>query len=240
MVHGHLEVLRGVDEQHQRHQDGIEGERDHVGREHAHAEEEDVEVRLVQRRQRALGDRHPRRSPQLHRPAAPSSLLLAVRLVVRRDLVRALDVVPPHELPALEEGAEREVHVLHQRACVPPAGGVDARLAPHAAGAVEVEEVARGEARVLLALDVRVQADLLVPAEERFVGVLVRPTALHEADVPILKDGDGTQQEVSLRQEVRVEDGDELCFDVVVHLVHRACLVALPVGAAYHLDLNPL
>ena len=93
-----LDFLRVVEE-HERHEDRVESEGDDVGREHAHAEEEDVQVRLVQQRQRALAHALPRRRPQLHRAAAPAALLLAVGLVVGRDLVGALHVVAPHELP---------------------------------------------------------------------------------------------------------------------------------------------
>ena len=59
--------------------------------------------------QRAAAHALPRRRPQLHWPAAPAALLLAVCLVVARDLVGALHVVTPDELPALEKGAQREV-----------------------------------------------------------------------------------------------------------------------------------
>ena len=61
----------------------------------------------------------------------------------------------------LEKSAQREVHILDEGSRIPSAGRVDARFAPHAACAVEVEEIARGEARVLLALDVSVEANLL-------------------------------------------------------------------------------
>ena len=138
MVNARLEVLGRVHEQDHGHEHRVEGERDHIGREHPHAKEEDVEVRLVQRRQRALGDRLSRGGPQLHRAARPSTLLLAVRLVVGGDLIGALDVVPPHKVPTLEKGAQAEVHVLDERARIPPARRVDASLAPHSAGAVEV------------------------------------------------------------------------------------------------------
>ena len=206
MMDGDLQVLRREDQEDHRDEHTVEGERDHVRREHANAKEEylwrvaewprcngaeqvggwqettqrskpasHVEVRLVQRRQARLGDALPRRRPELHRPARPATLLLPIRLVVRRDFVRALDVIPtraarrrrcgrrssvrrwsartlqltggrrrapPNKVPALEKGAERQIHVLHERARVPAACGGDARLAPHAASAVEVEEVA--------------------------------------------------------------------------------------------------
>lgn len=141
-------------------------------------------------------------------------------------------------MPALEKGAQREVHVLHKCSRIPSARGVDARLSPHAASAVEVEEVARREARVLLALDVRVQADLLVAAEERFVGVQVGPAPLHETDVFVLEDRHRAQQKVGLGEEVGVEDGDELARDRIVHLVHRTGLIALPVRATDRLNVE--
>ena len=72
-------------------------------------------------------------------------------------------------------------HVLDESARVPPSGVIDARLAPDTACAVEVEEVARTESRILLALDVRIEADLLVSAEETLVRVEVGPPPLHEA-----------------------------------------------------------
>ena len=159
-----------------------------------------------------------RGSPKLHGAARPAALLLAIRFVIRGDLIRALDVVAPHEMPPFEEGAEREVHVFHQGACIPTTSRVDACFAPHAARAVEVEEVAGGEARILLTLDVRVEADLLVAAEERLVRVDVSPTPLHEAHVLVLEHRDASHQEILLREEVGVEDGDELARNIVVHL----------------------
>ena len=70
-------------------------------------------------------------------------------------------------LPTAQKGAQRQVHVLNKRAGIPASGVIHALLSPYAAGAVEIEEVAGAEARVLLALDVRVQADLLVPVAAR-------------------------------------------------------------------------
>lgn len=107
---GDLQVFRRVDKQHKRHQDRVEGEGDHIGRQHAHAEEEEVEVRLMEGGEGRLGHRHARRGPQLHRPARPPALLLAVGLVVGGDLVRALYIVPPHELPSLRTGPRATRH----------------------------------------------------------------------------------------------------------------------------------
>ena len=55
-----------------------------------------------------------------------------------------------------------------------------------------------------------------------------------------LEDRHGSQEEVGLWEEVGVEDCDKLARDGVVDLVHRARLVALPVGAADRLDLHAL
>ena len=44
-----------------------------------------------------------------------ANLDLSVGLVVGRDLVGAMDIVHPYELPAPQEGAQREIHVLDQR-----------------------------------------------------------------------------------------------------------------------------
>lgn len=57
-------------------------------------------------------------------------------------LVEAGHVLEEDSLPAVEVGAKGEVHVFHSRARIPAAHVLNALVAPHARGAIEVEEPA--------------------------------------------------------------------------------------------------
>ena len=156
-----------------------------------------------------------------------AALLLAISFVVGGDFVRTLNIVDPHELPSSEESSQGKVHILHERASVPAPGVCDALLAPDAASPIEIEEVPSGKTRILLALDVRVETDLLIPAEERLIGIEVRPAPLDEADVLILKVRRNLKQKVIFREKIGVKDCDEVGINVIMHLQAAGIVLTL-------------
>ena len=78
---------------------------------------------------------------------------------------------------------------------------------------------------------VAVEHERLHPREERVIAVEVTPTRLHHTDRRVLEVADEAHQERRLRQEVRVEDRDELALGDLEAIVERAGLIAGAVGA---------
>jgi hypothetical protein len=78
-----------------------------------------------------------------------------------RELVGALDVMQIQAVPALEVGAQRQVHVLHHCVTLPATRIADGLNAPDAGSATEVEEPASVGACPLLHLVVEVEVDAL-------------------------------------------------------------------------------
>ena len=138
-------------------------------------------------------------------------MLLALEGVhLHRQFGRRHVVGQEDELPALQLGAVAEVEVLGERVVL-PAAAVDDRLAPpDAGGAVEVEEAAAAVAAAVLEHEVPVEEDRLDLREQRVVLVEVAPARLHHRHLVVGEVVDGLLQEVGPRDEVGVEDGDEL------------------------------
>ena len=123
---------------------------------------------------------------------------------------------------------------------LPAARVHDGLAAPDAGGAVEVEEMPRTVAAAVLEDEVRIQQDRLHLGEKRIVLIDVSPARLHHRDLRIGKEWNGPLQEIRRRDEVGVEDRDELAFRDRHPRFERASLVAGTVGAVQVGDVDPL
>ena len=95
---------------------------------------------------------------------------------------------------------------------LPAAAVGDGLAAPHAGGAVEVEEVAGAGAGAVLQHEVAVEQDGLDLGQHAVVAVQVRPAGLHHADLGLGKVVDDLHEPVGRGHKVGVEDGDELAL----------------------------
>ena len=116
------------------------------------------------------------------------------------------------ELPAPQLSAVAQVQVFGQRVVLPAAAVDDRFAAPDPGGAVEVEEVPRAVAAAVLEHEVRVEQDRLDLREQRVIGVDVAPARLDDGDFRVDEVVDGLVQELGGRQEVGVENGEELAL----------------------------
>ena len=113
------------------------------------------------------------------------------------------------KLPALELGAVAQVRVLGEGVVLPAAGLLDGAAAPHAGGAVEVEEDAGARAAAVLQHEMAIEQDGFDLSEKAVVAIEVRPACLHHADARLGKVVHHLHEPVGRRHEVSVEDGDE-------------------------------
>src|SRR5436309_16028572 len=79
-------------------------------------------------------------APGLDKPLGPARLLRLEGVHLDRQLRRALDARVVDELPALELGAITQISIFGEGVVLPAAGVLDRGAAPHAGGAVEVDE----------------------------------------------------------------------------------------------------
>ena len=94
-------------------------------------------------------------------------------------------------------------------ACQPP-GLREAAAPPDAGGAVEVEEAPGAVAGRVLDDEVAVEEDRLDLRQQREIAVQVLPARLHHPDRRIREVGEARAQHVGTRDEVGVEDEQEL------------------------------
>src|SRR5207245_8114329 len=111
------------------------------------------------------------------------------------------------ELPAAELRAVAQIEILGERVVLPAAGSVDGRPAPHAGGAVEVEEAAAAVSAAVLEDEVPVQQNRLDLRQQRVVLIDVAPARLHHPDLRIAEVRDQLGDEIGGRDEVGVENG---------------------------------
>ena len=95
---------------------------------------------------------------------------------------------------------------------LPAAGFFNGRSAPEAGGAVEVDPGPAAVAGGVLDDKVAVEEDRLAAGQQAFGAVEVAPARLHHAQLGVGEVVHGALEEVGRRNEVGVEDGDELAF----------------------------
>ena len=105
---------------------------------------------------------------------------------------------------------------------------------------LKLKNAAAAIAAAVLEHEVRVEQHGLDLRQQRVVLVDVAPARLHQRDLLVGEVIDGARQEVGLRNEVGVEDRDELAARDLQALVERAGLVAGAIRAVDVLDVDAL
>src|SRR5208337_3688071 len=111
--------------------------------------------------QRGIAAQYARQNffPGLDESLSPARLLRFESGHLNRQLGGTFDILQVNKLPAFELGAIREIGVLGQRIVLPASGFVDGGSAPHAGGAVKVEEQSGAGAAGMLEHEVTVEQD---------------------------------------------------------------------------------
>ena len=152
-----------------------------------------------------------------------------------RDQIRQEDKPPAAELRTVAE-----IEILGQRVVL-PATRIDDRFAtPDAGRAVEVEEVARTISPAVLEHEVTIEQDRLDLREQRVILIDVSPARLDHRDLRIDEERHRPVEKVLGRDEVRIEDGDELALGDLHAGLERASLVACAIGSMDVGDVDAL
>ena len=167
-------------------------------------------------------------------------LLRLERVHLDRDFSRRDDVGEKYETPACELGSVAEIEIFGQRIVLPAAGGSDRLPPPDARRPVEIEEVPGAIAGAVFQHEVGVEQNRLNLRQERVVLVDMPPARLHHADSAVgSKVGQCSVQEVVRRDEVCVEDRDELAGRLCQPRLQRSCLVTGAIDAMQVTDVEP-
>ena len=125
----------------------------------------------------------------------------------RGDHVREED-----ELPAGELRAITQIEIFGQRVVLPAARLLDADCPPEPGRAVEIEEAAAAAARRLFEQEMAIQEHRLHPREQGIAAVQMAPAGLDHPDFRIGEEMDRLAQQIRLRNEIGIEDTDEIAL----------------------------
>src|SRR5947208_2162252 len=127
------------------------------------------------------------------------------RQFCRRDHVREKDKLPAGQLRAVAE-----IEILRQRVVLPASRFDDAGLPPKPGGAVEIEKAPAPAACRLLEEQMPVEEHRLHTRQQRIAAVQMPPARLEHANSGIGKMMDRAPKKIARRDEVRVENPNEL------------------------------
>ena len=160
------------------------------------------------------------------------------RIDVVREFCRNNHVEHELHLPTGKLGSVRKVHVFGQRVAFPTATAIDGFLAPDACGTVEVHEQLAPATCGLFHDEVAVDTDGLGERKTGFSAVQVAPATLYEPDLRVHDEvRNRLEEEVFLRDEVRIEDGEEFTLGHFHTFLEGAGLEILAVRAVDELDV---
>ncbi len=108
---------------------------------------------------------------------------------------------------------------------LPPARVRDRGTPPDAPGPREVEHAARPEAGAILDEMVAVQHERLDARQQALVTIEMCPACLHHPDARVAKVARDRAKKIRLRNEVGIEDGDQLPLGSLEAVLERPCLV---------------
>jgi len=157
---------------------------------------------------------------------------------VVRQLRGNPDVLEEDEAPSVHLCPVADVEVLGEGVRLPSARVLEAFAAPHAAGAVEVEEEAAPVASSVLEEEVPVEEEALGAGEPVGVFVEMIPAGLHHPDAGLLERGQQLPDQIRLGHEVRVQHQQELAVGTAHARGQGARLEAraLPAADVAHVD----
>src|SRR5205085_2608750 len=167
---------------------------------------------LDDKRQWTAPDRRQQFLAGLDRAFGPAMLLRLEAVHVHRQFGGRDYVREENKFPTGELGAVTQVEIFRERVVLPAARFVDARPAPEPGGAVEIEEASAAAARRLFEKQMAVEKHRLDASEERVAAIQMSPARLDHADFRVGEKMDGALEQVRLRNEIGIQDADELAL----------------------------
>ena len=168
-------------------------------------------------------------------------MLLGLESVhVHRQFRGCHEVRHEDEAPAVELRAVAEVEILRQCVVLPAACVLDGGAAPEARSAVEVKEPSAAASGRLFEQEVTIEEHGLHAREQGILAVQVPPARLDHPDLRIGEEMHGALQDVGRRNEVCVEDEDELARAGLHSVFERTGLEACAIRAVDQLHIEPL
>ena len=146
----------------------------------------------------------------LDRSFRPAMLLRLEAVHIHRELRRRDYVRKEDELPARELRAITQIQIFGKCVMLPPSGLIDARPPPQTGRSVEVKESAAAAPGGLLEQEMAIEKHRLHPREQRVAAVQMAPARLDHAHRRIGKKLDSLAQEIGLRDEVGIENTNEI------------------------------
>jgi len=178
---------------------------------------------------------------RLDAPLGPALLLDLQGPHPRRELPGHPDVVTIDAPPPGQLRTVAQLQVLGEGRAAPAPDRLEAAPPPHPGRAVEVEEEAGAVPGSVLDREVCVQEERLRPRQPALPPVQVTPGRLHEAHVRMGERGQESAHEIRGRDEVRIQDQEELAPGPRRAGRQRPRLVALaPLAPEVpHVDASP-
>lgn len=168
----------------------------------------------------------------------PAELLCLECVDVVREFCRNDNVEYELHLPTGKLGTVGKVHVFGKSVAFPAATAIDGLLAPYTCGTVEVHEKLAPATSGLFNNKVAVDTDGLGEGQTGFGAVQVAPATLDETNL-LIHDHvrNGLQEEVLLRDEVCIENGEEFTLCNFHGFFQSACFEFLAVRTMNELDV---
>ncbi len=174
------------------------------------AEQVSRSLRLDRQAMRTSPDARKKEARGLDAALSPTFLLDLYGAHLRWELARNRHVIQKNEAPPGQLRPIAQVEVFGQ-CCRPPASRLLHTLAPpHPGRPVRVEEQSRTEASLLLDVEVSVQKESLGARQPVVALVQVAPRRLHHAHAGIGERRQEPSQKIGLRDEVRVQNEEEV------------------------------
>src|SRR2546423_1158230 len=151
----------------------------------------------------------------------------------RRDDIRQENKFPIGELRTVTQ-----VEILGERVVLPPARFIDARPAPEPGGAVEIKEPSAAAARGLFQQKMAIEEHRLDACQQGIAAVQMTPARLDHPYFRIREEMDRLLQQVRVRDEIRVQDADELAVRGSQPGLESAGLEAGPIRPVDQLDVE--
>src|SRR4029453_17228558 len=175
---------------------------------------------------------------RLDRPFGPAVLLRLERVHFDGHFCGSDQVGYEDEAPTAQLRPVTQVEILGEGIVLPTARFLDRRPPPRAGRAVEIEESAAAIATAMFEHEMTVEQDGLDLGQEGVIPVDVAPTRLDHADTRIRKMRQQALEKIRGRNEVGVENRDQLAPRHLQTSFDGSGFEALAVGAVGGLDVQ--
>ena len=155
------------------------------------------------------------------------------------QLRRAIQARQVDETPARELRAIAQVGIFGESVMLPAAGVFYSAPPKDACGAVEIEKITGPGSRSVLENEMAVEQHRLHFGQEVVVAIEVTPASLHHADGRVGKEMDRAREEIGWRNEIGIEDRDQLTSSRFESRLQRPRLESVTIGPVMILDREP-